>query len=252
MAVSYTLTAELRNDQGKGASRRLRRTGKVPGIMYGAHQDPTSIVLDHNELVRNLANEAFYSHILTIKLPAGEQQAILKDVQRHPAEPRITHIDLQRVSENEEIRIHIPLHFINEAVSVGVKTQGGVVSHNMIEVEIACLPKHLPEFIEVDVAALEINQSLHLSDLKLPEGVRLPALAAGKEHDLPVVAIHHARVTTEEDLATTAPVAAEVASIQDEKAAAKAATEGGAAAPAAGAAAPAAKGGEKKAEEKKK
>lgn len=223
MATSFSLTAEVRADQGKGASRRLRRTDKVPGILYGAHQDPVSITLDHKELIRNLANEAFYSHILTIKLPTGEQQAILKDVQRHPAKPRISHVDLQRVSENEEIRIHVPLHFLNEAISVGVKTQGGVISHNMIEVEIACLPKHLPEFIEVDVAALEIGHALHLSDLKLPEGVRLPALTQGKDHDLPVVAIHHARVTAEEDLTAAAPVAAETTTIQDEKAAAKAA-----------------------------
>lgn len=228
MATTYTLTAEVRADQGKGASRRLRRTNKVPGIMYGAHKDPTAIVLDHNELVRNLANEAFYSHILTIKLPTGDQQAILKDLQRHPALPRITHVDLQRVSENEEIRIHIPLHFLNEAISVGVKGQGGVVSHNMIEVEVACLPKHLPEFLEVDIKDLEIGHAIHLSDLKLPEGVRLPALMQGKDHDLPVVAIHHARVTAEEDLTTAAPIAAETTTIQDEKAAAKAA-EGGAA-----------------------
>jgi large subunit ribosomal protein L25 len=229
MATNFTLNAEPRSDKGKGASRRLRRTDRVPGILYGAHQDPMAVSFDHDELRNNLKNEAFFSHILTIKLPDGSQQAILKDVQRHPVDPRFVHIDLQRVSENEEIRIHVPLHFLNEASSVGVKTQGGVVSRNMIEVEVACLPRYLPEFIEVDVVALEINQSLHLSDLKLPEGVRLPALTAGKDHDLPVVAIHHARVTTEEDLATAAPTAPETTSIQDEKAAAKAAAEGGAA-----------------------
>jgi large subunit ribosomal protein L25 len=229
MATNFTLNAEPRSDKGKGASRRLRRTDRVPGILYGAHQDPMAVSFDHDELRNHLKNEAFFSHILTIKLPDGSQQAILKDVQRHPVDPRFVHIDLQRVSENEEIRIHVPLHFLNEASSVGVKTQGGVVSRNMIEVEVACLPRYLPEFIEVDVVALEINQSLHLSDLKLPEGVRLPALTAGKDHDLPVVAIHHARVTTEEDLATAAPTAPETTSIQDEKAAAKAAAEGGAA-----------------------
>jgi len=228
MATDFSLNADVRADKGKGASRRLRRTDRVPGILYGAHQDPLSVSFDHNELARNLKNEAFFSHILTIKLPDGIQQAILKDVQRHPVDPRFVHIDLQRVSENEEIRIHVPLHFLNESVSVGVKTQGGVVSRNMIEVEVACLPRYLPEYIEVDVVALEMNQSLHLSDLKLPEGVRLTALAAGKEHDLPVVAIHHARVTTEEDLATAAPTAPETATIQDEKAAAKAAADGAA------------------------
>lgn len=253
--AKFQLNAEPRTDQGKGASRRLRRTDRVPGILYGAHKDPQSVTFAHNELFLSFRNEAIFSSILTIKLPTGEQQAILKDVQRHPVEPRIVHIDLQRVSENEEIRVHVPLHFLNEGAAKGVKDQGGVVSRNMIEVEVACLPKHLPEFISVDVKDLELNHSIHMSQLKLPEGVRLPALNQGKEHDLPVVAIHHARVTTEEDLATTAPTAPETTSIQDEKAAAKAAAEGGAAA-AAGkpgdaaakpAAAPAAdKGGDKK------
>lgn len=227
--AKFQLNAEPRTDQGKGASRRLRRTDRVPGILYGAHKDPVAVTFAHNDLYLSFRNEAIFSSILTIKLPSGEQQAILKDVQRHPVEPRIVHIDLQRVSENEEIRVHVPLHFLNEGAAKGVKDQGGVVSRNMIEVEIACLPRNLPEFIEVDVKDLELNHSIHMSQLKLPEGVRIPALNQGKEHDLPVVAIHHARVTTEEDLATAAPVAPETTSIQDEKAAAKAAADGTAA-----------------------
>jgi large subunit ribosomal protein L25 len=251
--AKFTLSAEARSDQGKGASRRLRRTDRVPGVLYGGHKDPLAVTFRHNDLFLSFRNEAIFSSILTIKLPDGEQQAILKDVQRHPVEPRIMHIDLQRVSENEEIRVHVPLHFLNESTSKGVKDQGGVVSRNMIEVEIACLPRHLPEYIEVDVKPLEINQSIHMSDLKLPEGVRIPALNQGKEHDLPVVAIHHMRVTTDEDLATTAaPTATEVSSIQDEKAAAKAAADGTAAPAKPGEAKPAAaapaadKGGDKK------
>ncbi|HWP94951.1 MAG TPA: 50S ribosomal protein L25/general stress protein Ctc [Gammaproteobacteria bacterium] len=228
MAISFTLTAEVRNDQGKGASRRLRRAGKVPGILYGAHKEPQLIAFDHHELERSLKNEAFYSHILTIKVGGEEQQAIVKDVQRHPAKPQITHIDLQRVSEHEEIRVHVPLHFINEGAAIGVKQQGGVISHNLIEVEVACLPRYLPEYIEVDVKDLELGKALHLSDLKLPEGVRLVALSHGPEHDLPVVAIHHARVTTEADLAPEAPTTAEVPTVQDEKKAEKAAAETGA------------------------
>ena len=249
--AKFTLTAEVRGDKGKGASRRLRRTDRVPAIVYGAHKDPQTMSFDHNEVMLAMKNESFFSSILNLKTPTGDQPAIVKDVQRHPVEPRLVHLDFQRVSENEEIRIHVPLHFLNESTSVGVKTQGGVVSHNMIEVEIACLPKHLPEFIEVDVQALEINKALHLSELKLPEGVRIPALSHGKDHDLPVVSIQHMRVTTEEDLATAAPTAPETTTIQDEKAAAKAAADGTAAPAKAGdakAAAPAAaeKGGDKK------
>jgi large subunit ribosomal protein L25 len=249
--AKFTLTAEVRGDKGKGASRRLRRTDRVPAIVYGAHKAPESMTFHHNEVMLAMKNEAFFASILTLKTPSGDLPAIIKDVQRHPVEPRLVHLDFQRVSENEEIRIHVPLHYLNESTSVGVKTQGGVVSHNMIEVEIACLPKHLPEFIEVDVQALEINQAVHLSDLKLPEGVRIPALNLGKSHDLPVVSIQHMRVTTEEDLATAAPTAPETATIQDEKAAAKAAADGTAAPAKAGdakAAAPAAadKAGDKK------
>ncbi len=224
--AKFQLSAELRTDQGKGASRRLRKTDRVPGVLYGAHKDPLAVTFAHNDLYLSFRNEAIFSSILTVKLPTGEQQAILKAVQRHPVDPRIVHIDLQRVSENEEIRVHVPLHFLNEGAAKGVKDQGGVISRNMIEVEISCLPKHLPEFIEVDVQGLELNHSIHMSDLKLPEGVRMPALQQGKEHDLPVVAIHHARVTTDEDLATAAPTAPETATIQDEKAAAKAAADG--------------------------
>lgn len=213
MAISFNLTAELRTDAGKGASRRLRRTGKVPAILYGGHEDPVSLSLDHNELQRNLAHEAFYSHILTILVGKKSHQAILKDLQRHPSRAEITHVDLQRVSAGEELRTHVPLHFVNEDTSVGVKKQGGVVSHNMIDVEIACLPKNLPEFIEVDIAELEIGEAIHLSELKLPEGVSIVALSHGADHDLPVVAIHHARVSAEpeaEEAAEAAVAPAEV------------------------------------------
>ncbi|MCG8433252.1 MAG: 50S ribosomal protein L25/general stress protein Ctc [Gammaproteobacteria bacterium] len=219
-AIDFQLNAEIRTEQGKGASRRLRRDGKVPAILYGARKDPQSIVFDHNELLRSLEHEAFYSHILTINLGGEQQQAIIKDLQRHPARLQVMHMDLQRVSADEEIRVNVPLHFINEETSVGVKEQGGVISHNMIDVEIACLPKDLPEYIDVDVQELELNASLHLSDIKLPEGVRIVALSHGTEHDLPVVAIHHARVTTEEELAAPVEgeeISAEVPTVGEEK-----------------------------------
>ncbi len=201
MAIDFQLNAEPRADQGKGASRRLRRSGRVPAIIYGSKQEPQAISLEQHEFQRKLAHESFYSHILTINLGKEGQQAILKDVQRHPSEPVILHADFQRVSADEVIRVNVPLHFINETTAIGVKDEGGVVSRNMIDIEIECLPAILPEFIEVDLAELKINDSVHLSDIKMPEGVQVVALMAGKEHDLPVVAIHHARVTTEEDLA---------------------------------------------------
>lgn len=204
--LDFNLTAEVRTDAGKGASRRLRRSGGVPGVIYGAHKDAVAITLNHMELQRHLAHEAFYSHILTIKVGKEEQQAILKDLQRHPYKPVILHADFQRVSADEEIRVSVPLHFINEATAIGVKQQGGIVSHVMTQLEVFCLPKDLPEYIEVDVAKLEIGQSLHISDLALPAGVTSVELSHGAEHDQPVVAIHHARVAVEEEpAAETAP-----------------------------------------------
>jgi len=198
--TDFILTAELRNDMGKGASRRLRSAGKVPAIMYGGHQEPTSISLIHNEVAHELANEAFFSHILTIKLDGKDENAIVKDVQRHPSKPLILHMDLQRVSATETIRVHVPLHFINEATSPGVKG-GGLVAHSLIEAEVQCLPKDLPEFIEVDLGDLDLNQIIHLSDLKLPAGVELVELAHGEGHDQAVASIHlprAAKETTEE------------------------------------------------------
>jgi len=192
----FVLTAELRNDMGKGASRRLRSTGMVPAIMYGGHQEPTSISLIHNELAHQLENEAFFSHILTIKLGGKDENAIVKDVQRHPSKPLILHIDLQRVSATETIRVHVPLHYINEATSPGVKG-GGLVTHSLIEVEVQCLPKNLPEFIEVDLGNLELNQIIHLSDIKLPAGVELVELLHGEGHDQAIASIHLPRAAKE-------------------------------------------------------
>lgn len=204
--TDFVLTAELRNDMGKGASRRLRGTGKVPAILYGGHQEPTSITLIHNELMHQLSNEAFFSHILTIKLGGKDESAIVKDVQRHPSKPLIQHIDLQRVSATETIRVHVPLHFINANTAPGVKESGGIVTHNVIEAEVQCLPKDLPEFIEVDLGNMALNEIIHLSDLKLPAGVELVELTHGESHDQAVVSIHLPRAAkepTEEAAPTT-------------------------------------------------
>ncbi len=196
MSSEFVLTAEPRTEQGKGASRRLRREGKVPAILYGAGKDPVPLSLNHNELLKQLENEAFYSHILTVELDGKTEQAVLKDLQRHPAKPFILHLDLMRVSAGEKIRVNVPLHFVGEDVAPGVKIGGGIVTHAVTEVEISCLPKDLPEYIEVDLSTLELGESLHLSDLKLPPGVELVQLLQGEEHDVAVAAIQATRGST--------------------------------------------------------
>ena len=191
MKTSFELVADPRDGvQGKGASRRLRRSGKVPAILYGGHNEPRQIILDHQNLLTLLVNERFFSTILSVKINGELQPAIVKDVQRHPAKNQILHMDLQRVLENEQVRIEIPLHFKGDGAAPGVKA-GGVVSHLRNEVEVSCLPKDLPEFLEVDVSAMNINDLLHLSDLKLPAGVEIPELSHGR--DSPIVSVHHAR-----------------------------------------------------------
>jgi large subunit ribosomal protein L25 len=210
MKTSFELSAEFRDDQGKGASRRLRRMGKVPAILYGGHRDPRGLALDHQKLLTLLDNERFYSTILSVKVGDQSQAVILKDVQRHPARHAVVHVDLQRVVENEKIRIRIPIHFKGESIAIGVKTQGGIVSHQKNDLEVSCLPKDLPEFIEVDVSGLALNQSLHLSDLKIPENVTLVELAHGR--DSTVVSVHLPRAEEEpEPTAVAAVEGAEVA-----------------------------------------
>lgn len=189
MNETFEVIAQPRSDAGKGASRRLRRSGMVPAIVYGGHQDPELVSVNHNDLVKHLEHEAFYSHILDLKVGERSSKVVLKDLQRHPARPFILHLDFQRVSADEKIRMMVPLHFLNEASSKGIKA-GGNVSHNLTEVEITCLPKDLPEFIGVDLAQMQIGDIVHLSELPLPEGV---ALAHTPDPDLPVVIMHGAR-----------------------------------------------------------
>jgi large subunit ribosomal protein L25 len=210
MAISFELNAEPRSDMGKGASRRLRRAGKVPAIMYGGGKDPESLTLSHNEIIRNLEHEAFYSHILTVKVGGNETQAILRDLQRHPSKPSILHMDLQRVSATEKLRTHAPLHFVGDDVAPGVK-EGGLVTHDLTEVLIECLPKDLPEYIEVDISGMHVGDALHLSDLKIPEGVALVELMRGEGHDLAVVTIHAKRIVEEVEQVPAAEAEAEAA-----------------------------------------
>ena len=199
MKTAFELVAEFRDAQGKGASRRLRRGNKVPAILYGGHREPRALALDHAKLLLMLDNERFYSTIINLKVGELNQAAILKDVQRHPAKNAVVHVDLQRVLDDEKIRITIPLHFKGEAGSPGVK-KGGVVSHLRNEVEVTCLPKDLPEFIEIDLSAVDINQMVYLADLSTPEGVEIPELTHGRNS--PVVSIHHAKAEVEPEAAT--------------------------------------------------
>ena len=171
--MQFEINAQVRTLQGSGASRRLRATGKVPGIVYGGEAAPQAIEIDHNELLINLKKEAFHASILTIVLDGKKQQVLLRDTQRHAYKPLVLHVDFQRVDATHELHIKVPLHFINEEIAPGVKLNGGLVNHVMTEVDVHCLAKDLPEFIEVDLSALKIGDSIHLSQLKLPNGVKL-------------------------------------------------------------------------------
>ena len=199
MSVTFELNAEVRTDVGKGASRRLRHANKVPGVIYGGSKDPVSLTLEHDKMFHALENEAFYSHILTIKVDGKDEKVIMRDLQRHPSKPRVMHVDFQRISATEKMHMNVPLHFINEDIAVGVKDQGGQIAHNVSDVEVLCLASNLPEYIAVDVAALEVGHALHLSDLVLPEGVELVQLSHGDDHDIAVVAINKPRAVVEED-----------------------------------------------------
>ncbi|MGE8501121.1 LSU ribosomal protein L25P [Ectopseudomonas oleovorans] len=200
MTVEFALNAEVRSDLGKGASRRLRRNASlVPAVIYGGEKAPQSISLLAKDLAKLLENEAAFSHVLSLNVAGAKESVVIKALQRHPAKGFVLHADFQRVVAGQKLSAHVPLHFINEATSVGVKQQGGEVSHTLNEVEVSCLPKDLPEFIEVDLAAVEVGQNLHLSDLKLPKGVELVALAHG--NDLAVANIHASRVKDEEGTA---------------------------------------------------
>jgi large subunit ribosomal protein L25 len=202
MKISFELTAEFRDDQGKGASRRLRRAGRVPAILYGGHRDPRALSLSHEKLMTLVDNEKFYSSIINLKVGEATQAAVVKDLQMHPAEPRVLHVDLQRVLENEKIRLHLPIHLKGATINPGVKTQGGQISHRIADTEVQCLPKDLPEYLEIDMSEMMINQSKFLGDIPLPPGVTLTALAQGKNQV--VVSIHAPRAEEPEPTAEPA------------------------------------------------
>lgn len=185
--MQIEINANKRTLQGKGASRRLRNSGKVPGIIYGGENPAQSIELDHNNLFHKLRLEAFHASILTLDLDGKKQHVLLRDTQMHPFKPKVLHVDFQRVDQKKKIHMKVPLHFVNAEISPGVKTSGGNVSHVLTEVEISCYPKDLPEFITVDLKSLTAGHTLHLSDLTVPENVEILALVKGD--DLPVATI---------------------------------------------------------------
>jgi large subunit ribosomal protein L25 len=199
MAQDFELNVEPRADLGKGASRRLRRLGNmVPAVIYGGGAEPVSITISHKDIHRACENESFFAHIVKINMKGGGvDNVIIKDLQRHPAKDRIMHADFLRVRMDQEITVEVPLHFLNEEAALGVKRDGGMVSHVMSSIEIACLPADLPEYIEIDVLELALGDSIHMDEVKLPSGVSIPALGLGDDHNQVVVSINASRATIE-------------------------------------------------------
>lgn len=205
MKQKFVIQAEARSEQGTGASRRLRHAGSVPGIVYGGKKEPQMISVNHNELWKQLKLEAFYSAIITLNVGGETEQVVLKDLHRHPVREQVLHLDLQRILADVALRIRVPLHFKGGDVAPGVKVGGGYVEHLLNEVEVECLPKDLPESFEIDVSGLNVNESIHLSQIVLPEGVSFVELK--HDNDLAVVAVHLPKAAEEED---AAPASAEV------------------------------------------
>jgi len=198
MSQQIQINAEPRQDVGKGASRRLRRAGEsIPGIIYGGTKPPANITVNANQLGKAMQNDAFYSQVLNVVIGGAAEQAVVRDLQRHPASGKVMHIDFLRVQADHVIEVHVPIHFVNEDKCVGVRTGGGSIEHNLIEVEVACLPGNLPEFIEVDLTNVNVGETVHLSDLVLPAGVTVVALAQGADHDQSVVTVRAPRGAAE-------------------------------------------------------
>ena len=198
MEEEFAISAQPRAGGGKTFSRRMRGRGLVPAVVYGGGE-AVSLALDHNELMQHLEREAFYSHVLTLTIGAEREKVILRDLQRHPSEARILHVDFMRVTTDQRITMNVPLHFINEDLCIGVKQQGGIVSHLQTEIEVSCLPRDLPEYVTVDIEALQLGHSLHLSDVALPQGVTVLGLTHGEEADHAIVSVIKPRVVALEE-----------------------------------------------------
>ncbi|GHD25639.1 50S ribosomal protein L25/general stress protein Ctc [Parahalioglobus pacificus] len=208
MSDQFELNAELREDQGKGASRRLRRLADlVPAIIYGGKEDPKPLTLVRKDFEKALENEAFFSHVLSINVGGTTEKAILKDLQRHPAKDVVMHADFLRVDDKVAIKVHVPIHFINEDTCYGVKMEGGIVQHQVTDIEVSCLPADIPEYIEVDMAEVKSGEIVHLTDITLPEGVTSVALALGDDHDLAVASVIPPKGGSDADDEADAPAA---------------------------------------------
>ena len=211
MSIDFSLNAKVRDDQGKGASRRLRRNANlVPAIIYGAQKAPQNIAVPQKDLAKALEHEGFYTHIIKLNVDGKVEDVLLKDLQRHPSRPIFLHADFMRVDKNKKVSLRVPLHFINEATCVGVKA-GGVINHNVTDLEIRCLPADIPEFIEVDMAAVQLGHIVHISNLKLPKGVESVQLAHGADHDLAIASVNAPKAEKVEEApaaAAAAPAAA--------------------------------------------
>lgn len=204
--MQIEVIASARTLQGTGASRRLRRRGKVPGIIYGADKPAQPIELDHNALYHSLKQEAFHASILNMDVGGAKEQVLLRDVQMHPFRQEVLHVDFQRVAKDQKIHMKVPLHFVNAEIAPGVKLHGGVISHVMAEVDITCLPADLPEYVEVDLANLDLGHSVHLGELNFPKGVESVALVRGEDPVVATVQIPRSMVA-EEAVAEAAPSA---------------------------------------------
>ena len=190
MSDQFEVQAEVREDTGKGASRGLRRSAdQIPAIIYGGDKQPQPLTLIRKDLEKALENEAFYSHVLTVTVGQDKQKAILKDLQRHPARNSVMHVDFLRIDDKKVIKVHVPIHFINEAKCHGVKVQGGIIQHQATDIEVQCLPGDIPEYIEVDMLNVTTGQIIHLSEITLPAGVSSVALALGEDHDLAIASV---------------------------------------------------------------
>ena len=206
MSDQFEIHAEVREDMGKGASRRLRRLADlVPAIIYGGKKDPQPLTLIRKDLEKALENEAFYSHVLTVKVGKGKEKAILKDLQRHPARNSVMHADFLRVDDKVAIKVNVPIHFLNEDTCHGVKVEGGMIQHQQTDIEVQCLPGDIPAFIEVDMLEVETGQIVHLSEITLPAGVTSMALALGEDHDLAVASVIAPKGIEEDDIDGEAP-----------------------------------------------
>ena len=217
--MQIEISAQKRTLQGKGASRRLRGSGKVPGIIYGGENPAQAIELDHNGLYHQLKLEAFHASILSMDVEGQKESVLLRDIQMHPFKLQVLHIDFQRIDPNKKIHMKVPLHFINAEIAPGVKLSGGLVSHVLTELDVSCLPKDLPEFLTVDLADLAAGSTLHLSDLKLPEGVEIPALQKGE--NLPVATIVIPRAVAAEEAAAVVAAAEIPTTVQKKEGVAK-------------------------------